>query len=154
MESLSTDWKSRGVLDDITEVRTFARIVVACPPPPRRGVWRGVLSVVCKRLAKLERRAEVLLFATSTCSNEPSASRLKLMRLKRRCRVNRGASKGLLRVSAPRALGGAESRSAAVRWRDRAIVSEVPCPARVVNGSGSSCDPHRQLSRPAVPKGP
>jgi DNA-binding transcriptional LysR family regulator len=29
------------------------------------------------------------------------------MRLKRRCRVNRGASEGLLRVSAQRALGGA-----------------------------------------------
>jgi hypothetical protein len=54
------------------------------------------LSVVSKRLATLERRAEVLLFATSTCSNEPNASRPKLMRLKRRCRVNRDASEGLL----------------------------------------------------------
>jgi hypothetical protein len=83
MESLSTDWKYRGVLDNITELRAFVRIVAACPPPPRRGIFR--LSVVSKRLATLERRAEVLLFATSTCSNEPSP--LKLMRLKRRCRA-------------------------------------------------------------------
>jgi hypothetical protein len=77
------------VLDDITELRAFVRIVAACPPPPRREVFR--LVFVSKRLATLERRAEVLLIATSTCSNEPSSSRLKLMRLKRRCRVNRGA---------------------------------------------------------------
>jgi hypothetical protein len=81
MESLSTDWKYRGVLDDITELRTFVRIVAACPPPTERGL---PLSVVSKRLATLERRAEVLLFATSTCSNQPS------VRLKRRCRVTAG----------------------------------------------------------------
>jgi hypothetical protein len=40
--SLSTDWKYRGVLDDITEPRTFVRIVAACPPPPRRGIFRLV----------------------------------------------------------------------------------------------------------------
>jgi hypothetical protein len=33
------------VLDDITELRTFVRIVVACPPPPPRGVFRLVLLV-------------------------------------------------------------------------------------------------------------
>src|ERR1700722_19095368 len=32
-----------GVLDDITELRTFVRIVAACPPPPRRAVFRLVL---------------------------------------------------------------------------------------------------------------
>ena len=76
------------MLDDITELRTF----VWMWQPVRRYPGEGLpLSVVSKRLAPLERRAEVLLFATSTCSNDPSASRLKLMRLKRRCRVNRGA---------------------------------------------------------------
>ena len=39
-----------------------------------------------------------------------------------------------------------------MRWRDRAIASEIPCPARVVKGSESSCDPHRQWSRAAVRK--
>jgi hypothetical protein len=37
---------------------------------------------------------------------------------------------------------------------DRAIASEVPCPARVVNNSRSSCDPHRQGSKAAAPTGP
>jgi hypothetical protein len=56
--------------------------------PVHRTTERGLpLSVVSKRLAMLERRAEALLFATSTCSNEPNASRLKLISLKRRCRV-------------------------------------------------------------------
>ena len=68
------------MLDDITELPTFVPIVA----PVRRHQERGLpLSVVSKRLATLERRAEVLL-RHQHMSNEPSASRLRLMRLKRR----------------------------------------------------------------------
>jgi hypothetical protein len=37
MESLFTDWKYRGVLDDITELRTFVRIVAAIRRHPGEG---------------------------------------------------------------------------------------------------------------------
>jgi len=75
------------MLDDITELRTFVRIAAAGSLSAASREMGLALSVVSKRLASLERRAEVLLFATSTCSNEPSASPLKSMRLKRRCRA-------------------------------------------------------------------
>jgi DNA-binding transcriptional LysR family regulator len=72
------------MLDDITELRTFVRIAAAGSLSAASREMGLALSVVSKRLASLERRAEVRLIARSTCSNEPSASWLKLMRLKRR----------------------------------------------------------------------
>ena len=83
------------MLDDITELRTFVRIVAAGSLSAASREMGLALSVVSKRLATLERRAEARLIARSTrslalteeggsCSNEPTASWPKLMRLKRR----------------------------------------------------------------------
>jgi len=104
MESLSTDWKYRGVLDDITELRTFVRIVATRPPPPPRGVFRLVLLVsgwrrwssgprAPFRHQHMFKRAERI--ATEVDEAEAALSR------------NRGASEGLLRVSAPCVLADA-----------------------------------------------
>ena len=71
------------MLDDITELRTFVRIAAAGSLSAASREMGLALSVVSKRLATLERRAEVLL-RHQHMSNEPSASRLRLMRLKRR----------------------------------------------------------------------
>src|SRR5580658_4182499 len=69
MESFSTDWKvRRGMLDDIAELRTFVRTVAAGSLSAASLEMGLALSVVSKRLATLERRAEVRLIARSTRS--------------------------------------------------------------------------------------
>ena len=69
MESFSTDWKVwRRMLDDIAELRTFVRIVAAGSLSAASREMGLALSVVSKRLATLERRAEVRLIARSTRS--------------------------------------------------------------------------------------
>ena len=57
-----------GMLDDITELRTFVRIAAAGSLSAASREMGLALSVVSKRLASLERRAEVRLIARSTRS--------------------------------------------------------------------------------------
>jgi LysR family transcriptional regulator, transcriptional activator for dmlA len=56
------------MLDDIAELRTFVRIVAAGSLSAASREMGLALSVVSKRLATLERRAEVLLIARTTRS--------------------------------------------------------------------------------------
>ena len=56
------------MLDDITELRTFVRIAAAGSLSAASREMGLALSVVSKRLASLERRAEVRLIARSTRS--------------------------------------------------------------------------------------
>ena len=56
----------RGMLDDITELRTFVSIVGAGSLSAAAREMDLALSVVSKRLAALERRAEARLIARST----------------------------------------------------------------------------------------
>ena len=56
------------MLDDITELRTFVRIVAAGSLSAASRELGLALSVVSKRLASLEHRAEVRLIARSTRS--------------------------------------------------------------------------------------
>ena len=53
------------MLDDITELRTFVRIVAAGSLSAASREMGLALSVVSKRLATLERRAEVRLIAVA-----------------------------------------------------------------------------------------
>src|ERR1700729_2738072 len=57
-----------GMLDDITELRTFVRIVAAGSLSAASREMGLALSVVSKRPATLERRAEVRLIARNTRS--------------------------------------------------------------------------------------
>ena len=83
------------MFDDITELRTFVRIVEAGSLSAASREMGLALSVVSKRLATLERRAEVRLIARSTrslalrkkdniSSNALSAFWPKLMKPKQR----------------------------------------------------------------------
>jgi hypothetical protein len=54
-------WREAGLLDDITELRTFVNIVGAGSLSAAARQMELALSVVSKRLASLERRAEVRL---------------------------------------------------------------------------------------------
>lgn len=65
MEGLSTKWKV-SMLDDITELRTFVRIVGAGSLSAAGREMGLALSVVSKRLATLERRVDARLIARST----------------------------------------------------------------------------------------
>jgi len=65
MDKLSTKWKV-SMLDDITELRTFVRIVGAGSLSAAGREMGLALSVVSKRLATLERRTEARLLARST----------------------------------------------------------------------------------------
>jgi hypothetical protein len=77
-----------GMLEDITELRTFVRIVAAGSLSAAGREMGLALSVVSKRLAMLERRTEMRLIARSTrhlalteegraLTTEPSASWLR-----------------------------------------------------------------------------
>ena len=68
LEVLSTNGKvwGAGMLDDITELRTFVRIVGAGSLSAAGREMGLALSVVSKRLAMLERRTEMRLIARST----------------------------------------------------------------------------------------
>ena len=57
------------MLDDITELRTFVRIAAAGSLSAASREMGLALSVVSKRLASLERRAEVRLIALGTRSS-------------------------------------------------------------------------------------
>ena len=119
MESLSTAWKlGGGMLDDIAELRTFVRIVAAGSLSAASREMGLALSVVSKRLATLERRAEVRLIARSTRSLALTEEGQHLFERAQRILAEideaeaalmhgRVEPQGLLRVSAPTALGHA-----------------------------------------------
>ncbi len=106
------------MLDDITELRTFVRIVAAGSLSAASREMGLALSVVSKRLATLERRAEVRLIARSTRSLALTEEGQQLFERAQRilaevdeaeAALTRGRAEpeGVLRVSAPHALGRA-----------------------------------------------
>ena len=106
------------MLDDITELRTFVRIVAAGSLSAASREMGLALSVVSKRLATLERRAEVRLIARSTRSLALTEEGQHLFERAQRilaevdeaeAALTRGRAEpeGVLRVSAPHALGRA-----------------------------------------------
>jgi LysR family transcriptional activator of dmlA len=116
------------MLDDITELRTFVRIAAAGSLSAASREMGVALSVVSKRLASLERRAEVRLIARSTRSLALTEDGQRLFERAQRIlaevdeaeaalRRGRSEPEGVLRVSAPHALGRAMSvRSAAISY--------------------------------------
>ena len=106
------------MLDDITELRTFVRIAAAGSLSAASREMGLALSVVSKRLASLERRAEVRLIARSTRSLALTEEGQRLFERAQRIlsevdeaeaalRRGRVEPEGVLRVSAPHALGRA-----------------------------------------------
>ena len=106
------------MLDDITELRTFVRIAAAGSLSAASREMGLALSVVSKRLASLERRAEVRLIARSTRSLALTEEGQRLFERAQRIlaevdeaeaalRRGRAEPEGVLRVSAPHALGRA-----------------------------------------------
>jgi DNA-binding transcriptional LysR family regulator len=106
------------MLDDITELRTFVSIVGAGSLSAAAREMELALSVVSKRLASLERRAEVRLIARSTRSLALTEEGQDLYERAQRILVEvddaeaaltsgRVEPQGLLRVSAPVAFGRA-----------------------------------------------
>src|SRR5271165_2846163 len=106
------------MLDDITQLRTFVRIVAAGSLSVASREMGLALSVVSKRLATLERRAEVRLIARSTRSLALTEEGQHLFERAQRilaevdeaeAELTRGRAEpeGVLRVSAPTALGHA-----------------------------------------------
>ncbi len=104
------------MLDDIAELRTFVRIVAAGSLSAASREMGLALSVVSKRLATLERRAEVRLIARSTRSLATTEEGQQLFERAQRilaevdeaeATLKRGRAdpEGVLRVSAPHALG-------------------------------------------------
>jgi LysR family transcriptional activator of dmlA len=114
------------MLDDITELRTFVRIAAAGSLSAASREMGLALSVVSKRLASLERRAEVRLIARSTRSLALTEEGQRLFERAQRIlsevdeaeaalRRGRVEPEGVLRVSAPHALSRPMSvRSAAL----------------------------------------
>jgi LysR family transcriptional regulator, transcriptional activator for dmlA len=107
-----------GMLDDITGLRTFVRIVAAGSLSAASREMGLALSVVSKRLATLERRAEVRLIARGTRSLALTEGGQHLFERAQRilaevdeaeAALTRGRAEpeGVLRVSAPHALGRA-----------------------------------------------
>ena len=107
-----------GMLDDITELRTFVRIAAAGSLSAASREMGLALSVVSKRLASLERRAEVRLIARSTRTLALTEEGQRLFERAQRIlaevdeaeaalKRGRAEPEGLLRVSAPHALGRA-----------------------------------------------
>src|SRR5271166_1297647 len=107
-----------GMLDDITELRTFVRIVAAGSLSAASREMGLALSVVSKRLATLERRAEVRLIARSTRSLAPTEEGQHLFERAQRILAEideaeaalihgRVEPQGVLRITAPTALGHA-----------------------------------------------
>jgi DNA-binding transcriptional LysR family regulator len=120
LEVLSTNGKVWGadMLDDITELRTFVRIVGAGSLSAAGREMGLALSVVSKRLAMLERRTEVRLIARSTrhlaLTEEGQALYDRAQRILAEVDEaemvlthGRVEPQGVLRVSAPVALGRA-----------------------------------------------
>src|SRR5712671_5782141 len=119
LEILSINRKgSRGMLDDITELRTFVRIVGAGSLSAAGRAMGLALSVVSKRLAMLERRTEMRLIARSTrhlaLTEEGQALYDRAQRILAEVDEaeavlthGRVEPQGVLRVSAPVALGRA-----------------------------------------------
>jgi LysR family transcriptional activator of dmlA len=106
------------MLDDITELRTFVRIAAAGSLSAASREMGLALSVVSKRLASLERRAEVRLIARSTRSLALTEEGQRLFERAQRIlaevdeaeaalRRGRSEPEGVLPVSAPHALGRA-----------------------------------------------
>jgi DNA-binding transcriptional LysR family regulator len=106
------------MLDDITELRTFVRIVGAGSLSAAAREMELALSVVSKRLASLERRAEVRLIARSTRRLALTEEGRDLYERAQRILAEiddaeavltsgRVEPQGLLRVSAPVAFGRA-----------------------------------------------
>jgi LysR family transcriptional activator of dmlA len=106
------------MLDDVTELRTFVRIAAAGSLSAASREMGLALSVVSKRLASLERRAEVRLIARSTRSLALTEEGQHLFERAQRIlaevdeaeaalRRGRAEPEGVLRVSAPHALGHA-----------------------------------------------
>src|SRR5258708_21485580 len=106
------------MLDDITELRTFVRIVGAGSLSAAGREMDLALSVVSKRLASLERRAEARLIARSTrrlaLTEEGQALYERAQRIlaevdeaEAALTSGRVEPQGLLRVSAPVAFGRA-----------------------------------------------
>ena len=106
------------MLDDITGLRTFVRILAAGSLSAASREMGLALSVVSKRLATLERRAEVRLIARSTRSLALTEEGQQLFERAQRilaevdeaeAALTRGRAEpeGVLRVSAPHALGRA-----------------------------------------------
>jgi len=107
-----------GMLDDITELRTFIRIVAAGSLSAAGREMGLALSVVSKRLAMLERRTEMRLIARSTrhlaLTEEGQALYDRAQRIlaevdeaEAALTHGRVEPQGVLRVSAPVALGRA-----------------------------------------------
>ena len=106
------------MLDDIAELRTFVRIVAAGSLSAASREMGLALSVVSKRLATLERRAQVRLIARSTRSLALTEEGQHLFESAQRILAEvdeaeaalihgRVEPQGVLRVSAPTALGHA-----------------------------------------------
>jgi DNA-binding transcriptional LysR family regulator len=106
------------MLDDITELRTFVRIVGAGSLSVAGREMGLALSVVSKRLAKLERRTEARLIARSTRRLALTEEGQDLYERAQRTLAEiddaeavltsgRVEPQGLLRVSAPVAFGRA-----------------------------------------------
>jgi LysR family transcriptional activator of dmlA len=106
------------MLDDITELRTFVRIVAAGSLSAAGREMGLALSVVSKRLAMLERRTEMRLIARSTrhlaLTEEGQALYDRAQRIlaevdEAEAVLTHGRiePQGVLRVSAPVALGRA-----------------------------------------------
>jgi LysR family transcriptional regulator, transcriptional activator for dmlA len=106
------------MLDDIAELRTFVRIVAAGSLSAASREMGLALSVVSKRLATLERRTEVRLIARSTRSLALTEEGQHLFERAQRILAEideaeaalmhgRVEPQGVLRVSAPTALGHA-----------------------------------------------
>jgi DNA-binding transcriptional LysR family regulator len=111
-------WREAGLLDDITELRTFVNIVGAGSLSAAARQMELALSVVSKRLASLERRAEVRLIARSTRRFALTEEGQDLYERAQRILAEvddaeavltsgRIEPQGLLRVSAPVAFGRA-----------------------------------------------
>ena len=106
------------MLDDIAELRTFVRIAAAGSLSAASREMGLALSVVSKRLATLERRAEVRLITRSTRSLALTEEGQHLFERAQRILAEideaeaalihgRAEPQGVLRVSAPTALGHA-----------------------------------------------
>ena len=107
-----------GMLDDISELRTFVRIVATGSLSAASREMGLALSVVSKRLATLERRAELRLIARNTRSLALTEEGQHLFERAQRILAEvdeaeaalthgRVEPQGVLRVSAPHALGRA-----------------------------------------------